>query len=95
MIGKVVGGLDSGVIDSEKHFTPDVVMLLQTNDGVDILVRETGRAPNVFQLFETSSNATTNKYDYLNDVVAYGKAAQVTGGVVVDVWKVSDAGPPV
>lgn len=87
----MVGGSDSGAFDSEDHFTPDVVLVLQTHDGVNILVRETGRAPNVFQLFETSSNATTNKYDYLNDVVAYGKAAQTATGVVVEVWKVSEA----
>lgn len=66
------------------------MLVLQTHDGVNILVRETGRAPNVFQLFETSSNATTNKYDYLNDVVAYGKAVQTATGIIVDVWKVSE-----
>lgn len=50
-----------------------------------MLVRETGHAPNVFLLFETACD----KYDWLNDVVAYGLAAQVTGGISVEVFKVS------
>lgn len=50
-----------------------------------MLVRETGHAPNVFLLFETACG----EYDWLNDVVAYGLAAQVAGGVAVDVFKVS------
>lgn len=50
-----------------------------------MLVRETGHAPNVFLLFETACD----KYDWLNGVVAYGLAAQVTGGISVEVFKVS------
>lgn len=62
-----------------------MVYLLQTSSGCDILVREKGHAPNVFMLFETGCD----DYDWMNGVVAYGKAAQVAGGISVDVWKVS------
>lgn len=83
--GKVVGGLDSGLVDADGNFDPEVVYLLQTTDGCNVLVRETGHAPNVFLLFETACD----KYDWLNDVVAYGLAAQVTGGISVEVFQVS------
>lgn len=59
--------------------------LLQTNDGCKVLVKEQGHAPNVLILFETACDA----YDWLNKAVAYGLAAQVAGGISVDVWKVS------
>lgn len=73
--------------DAQGYFDPDVVYLLQTSDAspCDILVREKGHAPNVFLLFETSCD----KYDYLNGVVAYGLAGQVTGGISVAVFSVS------
>lgn len=81
----MVGGLDSGLVDADGHFNPEVVYLLQTKDACDVLVRETGHAPNVFLLFETACD----KYDWLNDVVAYGLAAQVAGGISVEVFEVS------
>lgn len=86
LTGKVVGGLDSGLVDADGYFNPDVVYLLQTSDACNILVREKGHAPNVFLLFETACD----KYDWLNGVVAYGLAAQVTGGISVEVFEVSD-----
>ncbi|CAN8099281.1 unnamed protein product [Discula destructiva] len=82
--GKVAGGLDYGLVDSYGSFNPDVVYLLQTFDGCNVLVRERGHAPNVFLLFETSCE----KYAWLNTAVAHGKAAQVAGVIAVDVFKV-------
>ncbi|KAJ4394761.1 hypothetical protein N0V93_003981 [Gnomoniopsis smithogilvyi] len=82
--GKVVGGLDHGLVDADGYFDPNVVYLLQTSDACNILVREKGHAPNVLLLFETACD----KYDWLNGVVAYGLAAQVTGGISVEVFKV-------
>lgn len=73
-------------MDGDGHFNPDVVYLLQTSDACNVLVRETGHAPNVFLLFETACD----KYDWLNDVIAYGLAAQVAGGVSVEVFRVSN-----
>ncbi|PSR75490.1 hypothetical protein BD289DRAFT_334983, partial [Coniella lustricola] len=78
-------GLDSGLGDADGHFNPDVVYLLQTDDGATVLVREQGHAPNVVLLFETASGGA---YDWLNGVVAYGLAAQNGDQVSVDVWKV-------
>lgn len=83
--GQVLGGLDYGLTDADGNFNPDVVYLLQTSSGCDILVREKGHAPNVFMLFETACD----DYDWMNGVVAYGKAARVAGGISMDVWKVS------
>lgn len=85
LAGNVIGGVDFGLTDGQKYFDPDVVYLLQTSDACDILVREKGHAPNVFMLFETSCD----QYDYLNGVVAYGLAAQVAGGISVEVFRVS------
>lgn len=59
--------------------------MLQTRDGGNILVREKGHAPNLFLLFETGSD----KYDWLNSVVAYGQGSQIPGGVSLSVWQVS------
>lgn len=83
--GKVVSGLDYGLTDAQNYFNPDVVYLLETVDACNIFVREKGHAPNVMMLFETACDA----YDYLNGVVAYGLAAQVTGGVSVQVFQVN------
>lgn len=85
--GKVINGVDYGMTDAKGYFDPDVVYLLQTSDAspCDILVREKGHAPNVFLLFETACD----KYEYLNGVVAYGLAAEVTGGISVEVFSVS------
>lgn len=81
-----MGGLDWGLVDDSGSFNPDVAYLLQTSDGSDIFVRERGHSPNVFLLFETSSE----KYAYLNTAVAYGRAARVATGLAVDVFRVSD-----
>lgn len=66
-------------------FSPDVAYVLETHDGDNILVRQRGRAPNVFSLFETGSD----EYDWLNLVVAYGKATVIDTGVSLDLWQVS------
>lgn len=80
------GGADFGLVDANGAFNPDVVYVLQTHDGGNILVREKGHAPNLFLLFETGSD----KYDWLNSVVAYGQGLQVPGGgVSLNVWQVS------
>lgn len=80
------GGADFGLIDGNGSFNPDVVYVLQTHDGGNILVREKGHAPNLLLLFETGSD----EYDWLNSVVAYGQGLQVPGGgVSLNVWQVS------
>ncbi|KAL1856506.1 hypothetical protein Daus18300_010663 [Diaporthe australafricana] len=78
------GGADWGLIDGNGGFNPDVVYVLQTHDGGNILVRERGHAPNLFLLFETGSD----DYDWLNSVVAYGLGAQTKDGVSLSVWQV-------
>lgn len=88
------GGGDAGLVDGNGSFNPDVVYVLQTKDGGNILVREKGHAPNLLLLFETGSD----KYDWLNSVVAYGQGVQSQGGVSLNVWQVSipsecDEGP--
>ena len=79
------GGGDAGLVDANGSFNPDVVYVLQTNDGCNILVREKGHAPNLLLLFETGSD----EYDWLNSVVAYGQGVQSQGGVSLNVWQVS------
>lgn len=79
------GGGDAGLTDANGSFNPDVVYVLQTHDGGNILVREKGHAPNLLLLFETGSD----KYDWLNSVVAYGQGSQIQGGVSLNVWQVS------
>lgn len=85
--GQVVGGLDYGLINADGNFVPQVVYLLRTSDEdeCDVLVTETGRAPNVLLEFETACD----KYDWLNAVVAYGLATRTEEGVSVAVWQVS------
>lgn len=79
------GGVDWGLVDANGGFSPDVVYVLQTHDGGNILVRERGHAPNLFLLFETGSD----KHDWLNSVVAYGLGVQTKDGVSLNVWQVS------
>lgn len=80
------GGGDAALVDANGSFNPDVVYVLQTHDGGNILVRERGHAPNLLLLFETGSD----EYDWLNSVVAYGQGLQVPGGgVSLNVWQVS------
>lgn len=87
IVGTVAaGGADWALVDGNGSFNPDVVYVLQTHDGGNILVREKGHAPNLLLLFETGSD----EYDWLNSVVAYGQGSQVPGGgVSLDVWQVS------
>lgn len=80
------GGGDAALVDGNGSFNPDVVYVLQTHDGGNILVREKGHAPNLLLLFETGSD----EYDWLNSVVAYGQGSQTPeGGVSLNVWQVS------
>lgn len=79
------GGGDAALVDGNGSFNPDVVYVLQTHDGGNILVREKGHAPNLLLLFETGSD----DYDWLNSVVAYGQGSQTQAGVSLNVWQVS------
>lgn len=79
-----MSGLDWGLTDSKGTFSPDAVYVLQTTDGASIMVRETGHAPNVHLTFETGSD----KYGWLNTVVAYGAGTPFDGGVKVDAFQV-------
>lgn len=81
------GGADWGIVGGNGVFSPDVAYALQTRDGLgDILVRQRGRSPNVFSVFETGSD----EYDWLNLAVAYGVVTSVTGtGVSLEFWQVS------
>ncbi|ROW16612.1 hypothetical protein VPNG_01614 [Cytospora leucostoma] len=82
--GKVVpGGADWGLVGSNGVFNPDVSYVLETQDGDNIFVRQRGRAPNVFSLFDTGSE----EYAWLNLVVAYGVATVLEDGVSVDLWQ--------
>ncbi|KAL2292757.1 hypothetical protein FJTKL_07829 [Diaporthe vaccinii] len=77
------GGGDAALVDGNGSFNPDVVYVLQTHDGGNILVREKGHAPNLLLLFETGSD----DYDWLNSVVAYGQGSQTQAGVSLNVWQ--------
>lgn len=79
------GGADWGLVGSNGNFNPDVSYALETQDGDNIFVRQRGRAPNVFSLFDTGSE----EYAWLNLVVAYGVATVSEDGVSVDLWQVS------
>lgn len=83
------GGADWGLVGSNGNFNPDVSYALETQDGDNIFVRQRGRAPNVFSLFDTGSE----EYAWLNLVVAYGVATVSEDGVSVDLWQVSMVSP--
>jgi hypothetical protein len=59
--------------------------VLQMADGANVLVTGKGHVPFEGVLFETGSE----KYAWMNSVVAVGKAAQVGGGISMDVFQVS------
>lgn len=84
-LGKVNFGLDWGLVDSNGTWREDTVYFLQTDDGVNIMVRAQGQGANVHHRFEVASNTT---YYWLNNVVAYAMGTQVENGVILDVWQV-------
>jgi len=77
-------GLDWGLTDSKGVFSPDAIYVLKTNDNATIMVTEKGFAPHVHVLFETGSE----KYAWLNNIVAYASGGPIDGGVALDVWQV-------
>jgi len=82
--GKVIGGMDWGLTNNKGVFSPDAIYVLQTQDNATIAVFEKGYAPNVHILFETASE----KYKWLNPVVAYAGGGPFEGGVALDVWQI-------
>ncbi|KAJ4382512.1 hypothetical protein N0V85_008566, partial [Neurospora sp. IMI 360204] len=81
--GKVGIGLDWGLTDGKGIFSPDAVYALHTDDNSTIMVTEKGHAPHVHILFETSSD----KYAWLNGIVAYATGGPFEGGVGLDAWQ--------
>jgi len=77
-------GGDWGLTDAGGAFSPDSLYVLQTADGATVLVTGKGRVPHETVLFETGSD----KYAWLNKVVAVGRAQQAAGALSMDVFQV-------
>ncbi len=78
-------GADFFGMDAQGNASPAPAYVLQTADGVNILVRGAGHSPVEHNWFETGSG----KYGWLNDVVGVASGTLVPGGVSLNVWQVS------
>jgi len=83
-------GADWGLTDAKGNFSPDAMYVLQTADGANIFVRGQGRIPNEAVVFETGSD----KYAWLNSVVAIAQAKRVGDGLSLDVFQVGTVNLP-
>jgi len=87
--GTVGSGLDWGITDGSGTFSPEAVYVLRTDDGANIMVKESGHAPNVLLLFETGSE----EYAWMNKIVGYAAGAPNDKGVHLDAWQVRVSNP--
>lgn len=88
-LGKVLNlGADWGLTDSKGTFSADTRYNLQTDDGANIFIQTSGPAQkdgnlHLRLLFETGSE----KYYWLNDLVAVGILKAGNGWVAIDAWQ--------
>ncbi|KAL2203686.1 hypothetical protein CC79DRAFT_1371725 [Sarocladium strictum] len=80
-------GADWGVTDTKGVFFPDTRYNLRTDDGADIYIQTSGPSQSdgtihLRGVFETGSE----KYDWLNYVVAVGVLKAGAGTVSIDMW---------
>lgn len=83
--GKVSTGLVTSLTGSQGTQRADATYVLQTNDGVNIVLTERAIIPYVEILFETGSS----KYDWLNDVTAWATGTESNGKLALNFWQVS------
>ncbi|KAL2268046.1 hypothetical protein VTJ83DRAFT_2892 [Remersonia thermophila] len=89
--GKILNlGADWGLIDKDGLFSADTRYHLQTDDGAHIFIRTSGPTQpdgriHLRILFETGSQ----KYYWLNNIVAVGVLKTGFGGVSIDAWQLS------
>lgn len=87
--GKVLDlGADWGLIDKDGTFSADTRYHLQTDDGAHIFIRTAGPAQADGKIhlsikFETGSE----KYYWLNNIVAVGVLTAGNGYVAIDGWQ--------
>jgi hypothetical protein len=75
-----------GITTASGSFSPDAVYTLHTHDGANIMVRETGHAPNLLLLYETGSE----EYAWMNTIVGYATGGRTDTGVHLDAWQVRE-----
>jgi hypothetical protein len=87
--GKVLDlGADWGLVDKDGTFSADTRYQLQTDDGAHIFIRTSGPAQpdghlHLRMVFETGSQ----KYYWLNNIVAVGILTTGNGFVSIDGWQ--------
>jgi hypothetical protein len=83
-------GADWGLTDNKGTFNADTRYNLQTNDGANIFIQTSGPAQadgklHLRMIFETGSE----KYYWLNNIVAVGVLQPGNGYVVIDGWQIN------
>lgn len=87
--GKVLDlGADWGLVDKDGTFSADTRYQLQTDDGAHIFIRTSGPAQpdghlHLRMVFETGSE----KYYWMNNIVAVGILTTGNGFVSIDGWQ--------
>lgn len=86
-------GADWGLTDNRGVFHPDTRYGLTTDDGAEIYIRTFGSKQStggiyLHGLYETGSD----KYWWLNDIVAVGILESGTGWVYIDMYYMTDDG---
>lgn len=66
-------------------FSPDAKIVLETNDGANILISGRGRSPYITFDFETGSE----KYSWLNAVVGVGSIQVGDNNITAELFQVS------
>ncbi|KAJ6023973.1 hypothetical protein N7540_004770 [Penicillium herquei] len=83
--GTVYGGTALSSRSFDGTVRADAHYLIQTTDGANILVTESAAIPYVAVLFDTSSE----KYDWLNNVTAWGTPPDLGYINYLEYWQVS------
>ena len=88
-------GADFSFITSDGLFSPDGISLLQTNDGANILFRDTGYQLGKYVYGAPTFKTGAKQYAWLNTAVTVSRALVSTGssstGVGLEVYQVNDS----
>ncbi|KAJ5715349.1 uncharacterized protein N7483_012530 [Penicillium malachiteum] len=85
LLRTVYGGTALSSSSADGTIRADAHYLIETTDGANILVTESAAIPYVSVLFDTSSE----KYDWLNNVTAWGTPPDLSYINYLEYWRVS------